>query len=82
VHAALQRIYQKSKEGVVNTQVEFGTLQSVTPLIVKLDTDPTPFEQEELVLFKDEIFKPEDVGARLALMACSNGKYLVLGEVK
>ncbi|WP_241254513.1 hypothetical protein [Brevibacillus sp. SYP-B805] len=68
---------------MIDTQVEFGTLIKHVPVVIKLDQDPTPLEQEqnEIVLFKDTVFTSEDIGTRLALIRCTNGQYLVLGEV-
>lgn len=81
MHDFLSRFSNKSKEGIVNTQVEFGTLTKAIPLTIKLDTDPAPVEKEEIVLFTGTEYIPEDEGKRLALLACTNGKFLVLGEV-
>jgi hypothetical protein len=81
MHQALARIFEGAKHGFSDTRVEFGTLQSHAPVIIKLDEDPIPLQAEELVLFKDTVFQPEQAGCRFALMRCSNGQYLVLGEV-
>ncbi len=78
---ALARILSGAKAGIVDTRVEFGTLKSHAPVVIKLDEDPIPLEHDELVLFKDTVYRPEQVGARLAMLRCRNGQYLVLGEV-
>ncbi|MGC5327111.1 hypothetical protein [Brevibacillus sp. SYSU BS000544] len=82
MYQALSRIMEGAKHGITNTEIEFGSLQSHSPVSIKLDEDPIPLQQEELVLFKGTVFKPEQVGTRLALLRCTNGQYLVLGEVE
>lgn len=81
VQAAIFRLLAGAREGLTDTQVEFGRLLTHTPVTVKLDEDPTPLEQHEIVLFKHVNYTAEDVGVQLALMRCTNGQYLVLGEV-
>lgn len=81
MYNALQQILKGAQEGMIDTQVEFGRLLSSSPLRVKLDEDPTPLEEEELVYAKGKVFGQEDVDACLALLRCTNGQYLILMEV-
>jgi hypothetical protein len=81
MYNALQQILKGAREGITDTQVEFGKLLSIAPLQVKLDEDPTPLEEEELVYEKGKLFVQQDVGACLALLRCANGQYLILMEV-
>lgn len=82
MHAALQKIFAGAREGLTDTQVEFGDLLSLSPLSVKLDEDPTPLEADELVTLRSAGLKPEDVGKKVALIRCTNKQYLILGEVE
>lgn len=70
------------REGIENTQVEFGKLLSISPLSVKLDEDPEPLEEDEVVKLNPLNWRPEDVGKKVALMRCTNGQYLLLGVVE
>jgi hypothetical protein len=81
LHAALEKIFAGAKEGLTDTKGEFGTLLSLSPLSVKLDLDPTPLRPDELVVLRSADLKPEDVGKKVALIRCTNGEYLILGEV-
>lgn len=81
MHSALSKIFAKSREGLNDSQVEFGTLIKAIPLTIKLDNDPAPLEKDEIILFWGIEFIPKDEGKRLALLTCSNGQFLVLGEV-
>lgn len=78
MQTALQKLFAGARDGIVDTQVEFGKLESISPLKVKLDEDPAPLEEDELVYEKEKVFVPQDVGTRLALLRCSNGQYLIL----
>jgi hypothetical protein len=82
LHAALQKIFAGAKEGLTDTKVEFGDLLSLSPLSVKLDQDPTPLEADEIVMLRSADLKPEDAGKKVALLRCTNGQYLILGEVE
>lgn len=81
MQTALSRIFKGAKDGIVDTQGEFGTLLSLSPLSVKLDEDPAPLEEDELVKLNPTNWRPEDVGKKVALISCSNGQYLLLGVV-
>ncbi|QRG68607.1 hypothetical protein [Brevibacillus choshinensis] len=81
MQTALSKIFKNAQAGVTDTQGEFGTLLSLSPLSVKLDEDPTPLEPEELVKLNPTSWRPEDVGKKVALLSCSNGQYLLLGVV-
>ena len=78
---AINKIITAGHEGVTDTQGEFGTLLSLSPLSVKLDEDPTPLDEDELVKLNPTSWRPEDVGKKVALMRCANGQYLLLGVV-
>ncbi|MDA5110322.1 hypothetical protein O3V59_18335 [Brevibacillus thermoruber] len=78
---ALQRLFFGMKQGMTDTQVELGTLLSLVPLSFKLDEDPIPLEEEEILTLADEVFTAEHIGRRYALIRCTNKQYLVLGEV-
>ena len=79
---ALNRIFAGAKQGVTDTQVELGKLLAISPLSIKLEEDPVPLDEEELIVFSDEVFTAEKVGRRYAVLHCTNKQYLVLGEVK
>ncbi len=81
MHAALEKFFAGAREGLTDTQVEFGDLLSLSPLSVKLDQDPTPLDEDELVMLRSADLRQEDVGKKLALLRCTNGQYLILGEV-
>ncbi|RNB91993.1 DUF2577 domain-containing protein [Brevibacillus fluminis] len=81
MYNALQQIFKGAREGMVDTQVEFGRLLSVAPLRVKLDEDPAVLEEEELVYAKNSMFTVQDIGSCLALLRCTNGQYLIVMEV-
>lgn len=78
---ALAKLRSTAQEGIYDTQGEFGTLLSLSPLSVKLDEDPAPLEEEELVRLNPAGWRQEDVGKKVALIRCSNGQYLLLGVV-
>jgi hypothetical protein len=81
LHAALEKLFAGVRTGLTDTKVEFGDLLSLSPLSVKLDQDPTPLEADELVTLRSADLKPEDAGKKVALLRCTNGQYLILGEV-
>lgn len=81
MYQAIARIMAGAKEGFSDTRVEFGTLKAYSPASIKLDEDPIALEAGEMVFMKEIVLKPEDVGSRFALIRCTNGQYLVLGEV-
>jgi hypothetical protein len=81
LHAALEKFFAGAREGLTDTKVEFGDLLSLSPLSVKLDQDPTPLDEDELVMLRSADLRQEDVGKKLALLRCTNGQYLILGEV-
>lgn len=78
---ALSKLFAGAREGLTDTQGEFGTLLSLSPLSVKLDEDPTPMDEDELVKLNPTSWRTEDVGKKVALMRCTNGQYLLLGVV-
>lgn len=78
---ALAKLRSSAQEGISDTQGEFGILLSLSPLSVKLDEDPAPLEEEELVRLNPAGWRVEDVGKKVALIRCSNGQYLLLGVV-
>ncbi|MCR8987942.1 hypothetical protein NW801_23420 [Brevibacillus laterosporus] len=81
---AINRLFTQARSGISDTQVEFGVLQSYAPVVIKLDEDPAPLKEveDDLVFFKDDLFTELQLGAKYALMRCTNGQYLVLGEVR
>ncbi|QOS99395.1 hypothetical protein JNUCC42_00935 [Brevibacterium sp. JNUCC-42] len=81
---AINRLFTQARSGISDTQIEFGTLQNYAPVVIKLDQDPIPLKEveDDLVFFKSELFTALQLGATYALMRCSTGQYLVLGEVK
>lgn len=82
MHKVLAHLRANATEGMTNTQGEFGELQSLSPLAVKLDEDPAPLEENELVRLNPADWRPENVGKKVALLRCSNGQYLLLGVVE
>lgn len=81
MHKVLDKLRANAHDGLVDTQAEFGTLLSLSPLTVKLDEDPAPLEEDELVKLNPTSWLPEDVGKKVALLRCTNGQYLLLGVV-
>ena len=81
MHAVVQKLLAGSREGLNDTQIEFGALLSISPIQVKLDQDPIPLEEEELAVLRSANLKIEDVGKKVALMHCTNGQYLLVGVV-
>lgn len=81
---AINRLFTQARSGISDTQIEFGVLKSYAPVVIKLDEDPAPLKEmeDDLVFFKDELFTELQLGAKYALMRCTNGQYLVLGEVR
>lgn len=81
---AINRLFTQARNGISDTKIEFGVLHSYAPVVIKLDEDPSPLKEEDsdLVFFKHEEITPLQVGAKYALMRCTNGQYLVLGEVR
>lgn len=79
---AISKLFSGAREGITDTQGEFGVLLSLYPLSVKLDEDPTPLDDDELAKLDPTNWKPEDVGKKVALMRCTNGQYLLLGVVE
>ncbi len=87
MYEALERIFAGSREGIIDTQVEFGTLQNHDPVTIKLDLDPEPLvritgEGNEIIWFKGRTFTELDIGNRYALIRTSSSEYLILGEVE
>ncbi|WP_409175517.1 hypothetical protein [Brevibacillus fortis] len=82
MHSVIAKLRGHAQEGIQDTQVEFGELLAVSPLSVKLDEDPEPLEEDELVKLNPLNWRPEDVGKKVALMRCTNGQYLLLGVVE
>lgn len=78
---AISKLFAGAKDGITDTQGEFGVLLSLSPLSVKLDEDPAPLEANELVILNPSSWRLEDVGKNVALMRCTNGQYLLLGVV-
>ncbi|KKX56338.1 hypothetical protein [Brevibacillus borstelensis] len=81
MQAALQKLFQGARDGLTDTKVELGNLLSLSPLSVKLDEDPAPLEENELVRLNPTAWRPEDVGKKVAVIRCTNGQYLLLGVV-
>ncbi|MGK5512219.1 hypothetical protein [Brevibacillus formosus] len=82
MHSVIAKLMGSAKGGIENTQAEFGKLLSLSPLSVKLDEDPEPLEEDEVVKLNPLNWRPEDVGKKVALMRCTNGQYLLLGVVE
>ncbi|QDS35827.1 hypothetical protein [Brevibacillus brevis] len=82
MHSVIAKLRGHAQDGIKNTQGEFGKLVSLSPLSVKLDEDPEPLEEDELVKLNPLNWRPEDVGKKVALLCCSNGQYLLLGVVE
>ncbi|MED2006693.1 hypothetical protein P4V39_00995 [Brevibacillus borstelensis] len=81
MQAALQKLFQGARDGLTDTKVELGNLLSLSPLSVKLDEDPSPLEEDELLRLNPTGWSPEDVGKKVAVIRCTNGQYLLLGVV-
>lgn len=81
MQVALQKLFQGARDGLTDTKVELGNLLSLSPLSVKLDEDPLPLEEDELVRLNPTGWFPEDVGKKVAVIRCTNGLYLLLGVV-
>lgn len=81
MHEVVSMLLGRARHGITDTQVEFGTLISASPLSIKLDEDPEPLEPEEIVKMKRDEITVLDVGKRYALLRCTSGQYLILGEV-
>ncbi|MED4581884.1 hypothetical protein P9578_03725 [Brevibacillus choshinensis] len=82
MQTALSKIFAGARDGVTDTQGEFGELLSLYPLSVKLDEDPEPLTEEELIKLRSSELKIEDVGKKVAVISCTNGQYLLLGVVE
>ncbi|CAI8878953.1 CPSF_A domain-containing protein [Brevibacillus sp. IT-7CA2] len=82
MHSVIAKLRGHAQEGIQDTQVEFGELLALSPLSVKLDEDPVPLEEDELVKLNPLNWRPEDVGKKVALMRCTNLQYLLLGVVE
>lgn len=82
MQSVIAKITGHARDGIHNTQVEFGELLSLSPLSVKLDEDPEPLEVDELAKLNPLDWRPEDAGKKVALMRCTNGQYLLLGVVE
>lgn len=82
MHTAIQKLFTGAKDGLIDTQGEFGTLLALSPLSVKLDEDPTPLEANELAVLRSANLKIEDVGRKVAILRCANGQYLLVGVVE
>lgn len=81
MQSVIAKLTGQAKDGLQNTQGEFGVLLSLSPLSVKLDEDPAPLEEDELVKLNPTSWLPEDAGKKVALLRCTNGQYLLLGVV-
>lgn len=83
MHQVIHKLMGAARAGVVNSQVEFGTLTSLRPMVIQLDDDPSPLKEEEkdIVVLKDMEITEKHIGSKFALISCTNGQYLILGEV-
>jgi hypothetical protein len=82
VHEFVSRMLGEAQKGSTDTRPEIGTLLSTSPLSFKLEKDPAPLEPDELMKLKTVEISEMDVGKEFALLRCTNGKYLILGEVE
>lgn len=82
MQTAIHKLLSGAKDGLIDTQVEFGVLLSVAPPSVKLDEDPAPLEANEMAILRSANLRIEDVGRKVAMLRCANGQYLLVGVVE